>query len=261
MIDFDERAVPGLTSNFLMREAQSRYLWVKDRLRSGSIVLDAATGTGYGANMLSSKADKVLGVDISKDAVAFAQKKYKKKGLEFKVLDVNKMSVKDKFTDVVAFEMIEHLDNPGKFLKNVLKVLEPNGHFYVSTPNTERLGHKELQSPFHVKEYNGEELYKLLSKHFKNVKVYGQYQSKRATKAYSDFLQSQKVRQGMVDSDRFGIRKLIPRELKEIAWKLVGALFGRASQSGLDESDFKIGRLIGKKAHYLIAICKNPKLA
>ncbi|GEM_PF-1224158 len=261
MIDFDERAVPGLTSNFLMREAQSRYLWVKDRLRSGSIVLDAATGTGYGANMLSSKADKVLGVDISKDAVAFAQKKYKKKGLEFKVLDVNKMSVKDKFTDVVAFEMIEHLDNPGKFLKNVLKVLEPNGYFYVSTPNTERLGHKELQSPFHVKEYNGEELYRLLSKYFKNVKVYGQYQSKRATKAYSDFLQSQKVRQGMVDSDRFGIRKLIPRELKEIAWKLVGALFGRASQSGLDESDFKIGRLIGKKAHYLIAICKNPKLA
>lgn len=261
MIDFDERAVPGLTSNFLMREAQSRYLWVNNRLGSKAIVLDAATGTGYGANILSSKAEFVMGVDIDPGAISFASKKYMKKNIEFKVLDVNKINVEKKFTDIVAFEMIEHLENPDRFLNKLLKVIDRKGVLYVSTPNTDRLGHTYLQSPFHVKEYNASQLKKLLSKYFNKVEIFGQYQSKRATDAYRDFMKSQKARQSIVDSDKLGIRKFVPREFKEFIWKYFGAFFGRATQSGLTELDFKIDKLNGKKANYLVAVCKNPKLA
>jgi SAM-dependent methyltransferase len=41
----------------------------------------------------------------------------------------------EKFKLVTAIEIIEHLDSPRHFLKQIWNLLEPNGHLLVSTPN------------------------------------------------------------------------------------------------------------------------------
>ena len=61
------------------------------------------------------------------------------------------------FDLVVAFEVIEHLEDWREFLLQVRRVLAPNGQFIVSTPNklyyTESRG-QEGTNPFHVHEFD-----------------------------------------------------------------------------------------------------------
>ncbi len=61
---------------------------------------------------------------------------------------------------MVAFEVIEHLDDWRGFLREARRVLAPNGQFIVSTPNklyyTESRG-ADGANPFHVHEFDFEE--------------------------------------------------------------------------------------------------------
>ena len=61
---------------------------------------------------------------------------------------------------MVAFEVIEHLEDWRDFLREVRRVLAPRGQFIVSTPNklyyTESRGATGA-NPFHVHEFDFEE--------------------------------------------------------------------------------------------------------
>ncbi len=65
-------------------EHLTRYLAAVDACR-GKVVLDIASGTGYGSFELAKAAERVIGVDISEDAVAYAQATYPAPNLEFVV--------------------------------------------------------------------------------------------------------------------------------------------------------------------------------
>ena len=81
-------------------------LYVTDK-----VVLDIASGEGYGSNLLSSSAKEVIGVDIDQEAVENAKQKYKKSNLNFKTGSADKIPVADNSIDVlVSFETIEHHD-------------------------------------------------------------------------------------------------------------------------------------------------------
>lgn len=49
--------------------------------------------------------------------------------------DAQTIDLKRKFDCVVAGELIEHLENPGLFLRNMLKHLKLNGYLVLTTPN------------------------------------------------------------------------------------------------------------------------------
>lgn len=241
-MDFAERVIPGITSNFMYRQARSRYSFAKKYIRNKDKVLDAACGTGY----------ETIGVGIDNDpeAIAFAKSHYK---AEFVVASVLDMPFESNSFDVVtSFETIEHVD-ANKFLTEVKKVLKRNGTLILSTPRE----NGPSNSPYHIKEFTAKELEILLKRYFKSVKLFGQGSSKNAEKAWNDFLISQESRQDIVDSDVLGIRKFFPKELKELIWRYFGNwFFKRNTQEDLTEKDFPIVKF-SNSCQTLIAVCSR----
>ena len=145
-----ERLIPNLPElTFLYQEHIVRYLFASQFVRS-KVVLDAACGTGYGSSLLLDKgAKKVIGVDISKDAIDYCNQNYKKENLEFKIDDCTKLNLNNSYFDaVVSFETIEHLKEPDSFLSEIQRILKRNGMLVISTPN--KLTYQG-SNQFHVK--------------------------------------------------------------------------------------------------------------
>tara|TARA_Y100000590_G_scaffold86224_1_gene96599 strand:+ start:9773 stop:10555 length:783 start_codon:yes stop_codon:yes gene_type:complete len=100
----------------------------------GQTVLDVGCGTGNFANEVARKNAKyVLGIDFANEAIKTAKKKYSRKNLEFKNLDVKK--IEEKFDVIVSIGTLEHMDNPLQILKKLKKCLNKNGKIILTTPN------------------------------------------------------------------------------------------------------------------------------
>ncbi len=71
------------------------------------------------------------------------------------------------FDSVVAGELIEHLQNPEKFLQESNRLLKEKGLIFISTPNRESLINRLTHSyntPVHLNLFNRKELFLLLEK-------------------------------------------------------------------------------------------------
>jgi SAM-dependent methyltransferase len=139
------------------------------------MVLDVGCGAGYGTDYLaSSGAQQVLGIDISSTAITYAQLHYQRENLTFRVMDGTSLDFADKSLDiVVAFEVIEHLNEQEKFLSEVVRILKHEGLFLVSTPNKDANA-QEYVNPFHTREFTIEEFRNLLVTYFKKIKILSQ---------------------------------------------------------------------------------------
>ena len=100
--------------------------------KSNPRVLDAGCATGTLLAFLKGRNWQVTGAEISPSA----QYARDKRGL-----DVRGMSVEDcrfpggHFDVVLASHLIEHLNSPGTFVREVRRILCPGGHFLLTTPN------------------------------------------------------------------------------------------------------------------------------
>lgn len=147
----------------------------------GRVVLDAACGTGYGSALLmDAGATRVDGIDLSVDAVSFAETHYKRPGLRYQQGDVTKLPFADCTYDIyVSFETIEHIPDENAYLEEAHRVLKPGGLFIVSTPNRLLLAPRTTldstpHNPFHVREYSQLELSQRLNSRFEQVHILGQ---------------------------------------------------------------------------------------
>ena len=123
-------------------------------LLAGKVVLDAASGEGYGANIIARYAAKVIGIEIDAATVAHAQSVYGAIGnLDYKQGSIAALPFPDCYFDtVVSFETIEHVsaEIQKRFVAEVYRVLKSDGLFVVSTPNrinySDRTGYKNEYS-------------------------------------------------------------------------------------------------------------------
>ena len=170
-----ERVIPGEVDVDLLNEHMARYTFAS-RLARGKNVLDAGCGAGYGSAELAHSASRVVGLDVSPDAVEFARGNYRLPNLLFEQGSCTALPHPDGAFDlVVAFEVIEHLENWREFLSEARRVLSPSGQFIVSTPNrlyyTESRG-VEGANPFHVHEFDFEEFRGELQTLFPSVAMF-----------------------------------------------------------------------------------------
>lgn len=137
-------------------------------LAKSKIVLDIASGEGYGSNLLSNVAEKVIGVDISSEAITIATKKYKKDNLEFKVGSTSAIPLDNNSVDlIVSFETIEHHDEHLEMLKEIKRVLKPDGILIISSPDKKEYSDKTgYCNKFHIKELYQDDFKKLITDHF-----------------------------------------------------------------------------------------------
>jgi SAM-dependent methyltransferase len=170
-----ERLIPGQVDIDLLNEHMARYTFAV-RLATGKRVLDAGCGAGYGSAELARVAERVTGADIAAEAVAFARANYRRANLDFEQASCTAMPHADgRFDLVVAFEVIEHLENWRGLLLEARRLLAPGGQFVVSTPN--RLYYTESRgahgaNPFHVHEFDFEEFRAELSAVFPHVVLF-----------------------------------------------------------------------------------------
>lgn len=170
-----ERVIPGQVDIDLLNEHLARYTFAA-RLCRGKRVLDAGCGAGYGSAELAHAAQSVVGVDRAPEAVDFARANYRLPNLSFEQASCTNLPHPDgSFDLVVAFEVIEHLDNWRGFLLEARRLLAPGGQFIVSTPNklyyTESRG-PDGANPFHVHEFGFEEFRSELKSVFPNVTLF-----------------------------------------------------------------------------------------
>jgi SAM-dependent methyltransferase len=187
-------------------EHLARYRWVS-ALAAERRVLDAGCGTAYGSLLLAEAgALQVTGVDHAVEVLDRAREKMPA-NVVLDEGDVIALPYEDgRFDLVVCFEVIEHLDDPGRALDEFRRVLAPDGVLAVSSPNRNVY---PPGNPHHVHEYTPDELERELASRFAFTNVGRQH-----TWISSGVLQDEEFRLGAdaALATGVGIRKLIANE-------------------------------------------------
>ncbi|WP_157903246.1 methyltransferase domain-containing protein [Cupriavidus malaysiensis] len=176
MLNFTgERFVPT-EEGAIRYEHMHRYSWSLD-IAAGKDVLDIACGEGYGSALMATRAKSVVGVDISDEAVAHARERYQQhQNLRFVAGSATAIPLPDASVDVVvSFETIEHLLGHEEMIKEVRRVLRPDGVLVMSSPNKKVYSDdRDYHNEYHVKELYFDEFDALLRSCFAKVSYYGQ---------------------------------------------------------------------------------------
>lgn len=150
-----------------------RYNFAANFIKSSDLILEAASGFGYGAAYFHDKCKKVYALDLAKENIKFGEDSYDFDNISWITGDVTKLPFEDNQFDIyTSFETLEHLslDLVEAYFNEAVRVLNENGIMILSTPNKE--GRKNINNPFHVKEYNFSEFNKILKMYFSNVNYY-----------------------------------------------------------------------------------------
>ena len=163
-----ERTAPGLPDEeYWFARHEIAYRWIarrmSERLAPGWVVVDAGAGEGYGAALLPGR---VIALEYDGTACAHMRHSYPRVTVTQANLDA--LPLRTASVDAVAsLQVVEHLWDLRGFLRECRRILRPGGELIVTTPQRltfspglER-GDKPV-NPFHVEEFDGEQLHDLL---------------------------------------------------------------------------------------------------
>lgn len=158
-----ERTVPGVNAeNYWFRRHEVVYELLAPRC-AGRTVLEAGCGEGYGADLLSRTASRVVALDYDAHTAAHVHRRYPALGLVR--ANLAHLPLPTASVDVVVnLQVVEHLWNQPEFLAECHRVLVPGGTLLISTPNriTFSPGRDTPLNPFHTRELSAAELAGLL---------------------------------------------------------------------------------------------------
>jgi len=153
------------------------------RFLKTDLVLDLGCGLGIQTLCLGKKCNNIVGIDIDKDAIDFAEslssKMQGKISSKFMCCSLEEASFSsDYFDKVFSICVIEHISDYEKVIDEIYRVLKPGGVFAFSVDALTTIDSPELlnrhKHDHHVMKYFSlNELFQLLlKKGFKNITVY-----------------------------------------------------------------------------------------
>lgn len=219
-------------------------------------VLDLGCGSGYGTAELADALPRIVGLDRvahdpenSRDNIDWVRADLRGNPL-----------VPGSFELIVSFQVIEHLDDPHVYLDSIAKLLAPGGTAIITTPN---ILTSDKINPFHVHEYESDELRDCLASYFDDVLMQGVGISKKV----KPYFEARLARiEKIMRIDPLGIRNLLPRAW--LTWLFAkGALRVRRGIQNSDDGmpnayvdDFPIAHPDPADID-LLAVCrKHPRL-
>ncbi|MBA7688449.1 Ubiquinone biosynthesis O-methyltransferase [subsurface metagenome] len=132
--EFDKRyeGVEGFYWENFESKIVNELIDVKDK-----VVLDLGCGGGRYALSVYKKVKKIIGIDISDKLIDIAKKKLTPDmPIEFLVGDAANTCFKDGYFDaVVSLGMFEFLEDPSPFLREINRILKPDGDFLFTCYN------------------------------------------------------------------------------------------------------------------------------
>jgi SAM-dependent methyltransferase len=151
---FSESVWPGARTDLFVAHESLYELFALHA--KGRVVLDAGCGTGYGAcKVAESGASQVLGLDVDSRSIAFARKRYVHSHLEFRVDDIEQLSVPAASFDlVIASNSLEHLRTPTLFFRRLRGILRRGGSAFVAVPPIYGAKEAEIHAGIHYHRSN-----------------------------------------------------------------------------------------------------------
>lgn len=165
------------TENGPMRYEHMHRYAICTPLVEGKQVLDIASGEGYGSALLAQAAAGVVGVDLDPEAIRHAQEQYgSHPNLAFREGRADAIPLPDGTVDiVVSFETLEHHALHDEMLREIRRVLRPDGILIMSSPDKRVYSDEpKYSNAYHVRELYRDEFDALLKRHFRSVCMYGQ---------------------------------------------------------------------------------------
>ena len=203
-----------VSDNFVFQRSYLAYVEAA-KLISGN-VLEIGTGSGYGIELLSSKADKFLTIDKFESTVG-AEASKTIENVDFRQMNVPPLTGLDnnQFDFVVSFQVIEHIKKDTAFVKEIHRVLKPGGKFIHTTPNKKM---SLSRNPWHIREYTVNELADLLTAVFSSVDKKGVFGNDVAMKYYEENKAS--VRK-IMRFDLLNLQYNLPRWMLQIPYDIL----------------------------------------
>jgi len=150
-----------------------KFEMVSNKMPLKGKLLDIGCGLGHFCRYMKARNFylDIYGCDFSSYAIRKAREIAKICGMEikFKLGGIEPLPYEDNTFDIVsAQEIIEHISYPEEFLKEIWRILKPNGKMFLTTPYRGILGNEGTMSDEHVREWTPKELSPLIYKYFGN---------------------------------------------------------------------------------------------
>lgn len=219
-------------------------------------VLDIACGTGYGIGLLRSTAKFVTGVDIDPVAANEAKAECGDNGAVLLGNGLGLPFADGTFEVITSFETLEHLHERFAFLAELKRVLTADGTLILSTPNANYSlpVNGVPANPFHIHEYEPDELRAELEEHFSVGQFLGQ--DLDASIRVSPFFEGQKRMPNDIGTQArlFGwkVFNKIPVGPRE---SLSQTIWGKPFYP--TEMDYNFDEAIVETAVTLVAVCRK----
>lgn len=107
-------------------------------LKKNQVVLDVGCGAGTLCMYIAARGNKILGIDISRNAIKSCKESAQNLCLDnaqFKVMDFPKETLKEKFDFIIFTEVMEHIEDDIEALKKINSLLKKNGTVFITTPS------------------------------------------------------------------------------------------------------------------------------
>jgi 2-polyprenyl-3-methyl-5-hydroxy-6-metoxy-1,4-benzoquinol methylase len=158
----------------------ARYIYAA-RYAAGKRVLDAGCGGGYGSAYLAGFARTVLGVDLGPNRIEHARASFSRDNLEYRQADLQDPgALGGPFDLITCFEVLEHVGDSSKAIRNLSAALADDGVALLSVPNGEMEILAGEKKSFHDTHFTADALRKALEERFGSVQFFSQVYVKNA---------------------------------------------------------------------------------
>ena len=204
-------------------------------------VLEIGCGEGYGLEFIYKNANSVTVIDKSKSVLDKIKRKHPKiTVLKQKIPPLRNLK-DNSFDIVISFQVIEHIKDANLFIKEIHRVLKPNGKAYITTPNSKKT---IARNPWHHKEFNYNEIDSLLKNTFSNYSIMGIEGNLKTSKYYE---RNKEAVEKILRYDIFNFQTKIPSFLLKIPYEILNRINrnyllrkNKALVKEIDLNDYKL---------------------
>ncbi len=181
-------------------------------------VLEVGCGAGRGTEALISKANSYTAIDKNQTLINILSQKYPQARFITANIPPFLTLNSSSFDTVITFQVIEHIEDDELFLQEIRRVLKPGGKLIFTTPNRDL---SLTRNPWHIREYNAQELLKLCKKFYSHVDLLGIGGNEKVWKYYQE---NKKAVDRFTRFDIFDFQHKLPRRVLQFPYDVLNRL-------------------------------------